>query len=244
MKSVAICIAAVLLLVSSAAKAAPKSPDEDRPPSGEKTSDSSLPVNAGVAARTDVPLFVGVEAMVEHRPTRLRLTGAVGALPSSYARIVSRAVSGAGAYDARLADALDETMSNGFAWNVHLGFRPFADHGLLLELGYASANVSAEGNAQSLLSSVGVANPAGVDTSFRFASHLQMVDLRIGWEWVVSDHLLIQASGGLSRVVGASSSLDSAIAQNALGTTTSDLDSAFRRYGYIPTASLAVGYRF
>lgn len=242
MKSFAL-TSALLLLVPAAAHAAPNSPEEDHPAKNSAPSSDELPVHVGVAARTDAPLFVGAEAMLEHRATRLRLTAAVGAMPSSYARLVNSAVSGAGAYDSRVANALDETMTSSFAWNVHAGFRPFEDHGLLLELGYASATIAASGDAQSLVSG-GFANPTGIDTTFKLSSHLQMVDLRIGWEWVIEDHLLIQASGGLSRVVGASSSLDSALAQNALGTSTADLDSAFRRYGYIPTVSLAVGYRF
>jgi hypothetical protein len=245
MKSVALASAVLLQIaaIPAIAQAAPNSPEEDHPATNPTSSSAELPVHVGVAARTDVPLFVGAEAMLEHRSTRLRLTAAVGALPSSYARLVNSAVSGAGAYDSRVANALDETMTSGFAWNAHLGFRPFADHGLLLEVGYASATFAASGDAQSLVSG-GFSSPAGVDTSFKLSSHLQMVDLRVGWEWVVADHMLIQASGGLSRVVGASTSLDSALAQNALGTSTADLDSAFRRYGYIPTVSLAVGYRF
>lgn len=240
MKLAAAVVTAVVFLAPAAAKAAPNNPEEDHPASGGNGPMGSLPLNAGVAARTDVPVFIGAELMLEHKPTRLRLTGAVGVLPSMYARVINNVATSAGAYDSRVGNAIDDTMSSGLAWNVHLGWRPFESHGFLMELGYASASLSANGNAASL---AGVAAASGIDTNFKFDSHLQFVDVRLGWEWVVQDHLLIQVSGGLSKVVGASSSLDSALASN-IGTTTSQIDSGFEKYGYIPTASIAVGYRF
>ncbi|MDB4946901.1 MAG: hypothetical protein JWP97_6435 [Labilithrix sp.] len=241
MKHVAL-LGIALALVPATALAA-NDGSEDRPSEGSSSVSRSVPLHASVAARTDVPLFVGGAASLEHVPTRLRLTGAVGVLPSSYARMVNGALS-ASAYDARLGRALDETMTSGLSWNVHLGWRPLPAHGLLLELGYASATLKADGDARSLAGDA-LGNVRGLDTSFRFASRLDIVDARVGWEWVLADHLLVQVSGGLSRVVAASTSIEqSAVAQNTVATSAGDIDSAFRRYGYIPTASAAVGYEF
>jgi len=232
-------LAVPLALLPAVAHAAPGVPP-DQPAAGVPAAREPAPVQVGVAARTDVPLFVGVQAMVEHGASRLRLTAAAGVLPAAYGRMLNGVASSAGAYDARVASTLSEGMGNGFAWNVHAGFRPFARHGLLLEVGYASVTLASEGDANAL---VPAAN--GVDTSFRYASHLELVDARLGWEWIIAEHGVVQIAGGLSRVVGASTSFESPVlAENALGTGTGDVDSAFRRYGYVPTASLAVGYRF
>ncbi len=239
MKSPALPLALLFALPSGVAHAAPAEP-EDRPSSSVPDARARAPLHVGVAARTDVPLFVGVQATLEHSATRLRLTAAAGVLPAAYGRMLNGVASSAGAYDSRVASTLAEGMGNGFAWNVHAGFRPIARHGLLLEIGYASATLASEGDARALVPAA-----SNIDASFRYASHFDLVDARVGWEWIIAGHGVVQLAGGLSRVVGSSTTFEPpALASNALGSSTSDVDSAFRRYGYVPTASLAVGYRF
>ena len=226
----------------------------ERPPESSSDGDRERRVGVAVAGRTDVPLFAGGQVTVEHGPTRLRLSGAVGALPGGYGRVMNDALTRAGAYDARLGRALDATLGSGFAWNVHAGFRPFARHGLLLEVGYGRTRLVADGDARDLVErEMGVAIPAvdGVDTSFALRSDLQLVDGRLGWEWLLGGHVTIATTVGLTRVVGVTTSLDQpylarapALAENALAGGLGSLDDAFTRYGWVPTAGLAAGYRF
>lgn len=224
-------------------------------PSREKRGDvRDHGVGVGLGARTDVPLFVGAEGFVEHGPTRLRLTGALGVLPGAYERLINRALSNAGAYDDRLARALNDTLATGFAWNAHLGFRPLARHGLLVEVGYGVATLVANGDARELVSrEVGASVPTaqGIDTTLGLRSTLHLVDARIGWEWLVADHVTVHASLGVSRAVAASTTLEQryldrapALAQNAIAQGTGTLDDALTRYGWTPTAGVAAGYRF
>ncbi len=229
-------------------------PPVDRPAADRTSSTRDAPLSFAVAARTDVPLFVGAQSYVEHGPTRLRLTGAIGMLPGAYARLVNGTLENAGAYDERLGRALGDTLTSGFAWNAHVGLRPFARTGLLLEAGYGTASLVANGDARALVSrETGVAVPAesGVDTSFAFRSTLHLVDARVGWEWLLADHVTIAASVGVSRAVGASTSIEQRylarapeLAENAIAQGLGRLDDAFTRYGWVPSAGVAAGYRF
>lgn len=226
----------------------------DRPPLDRPSSARDKPLSVGVAARTDVPLFIGAQSYVEHGPTRLRFTGAIGMLPGTYARLVNGALENAGAYDARLGRALGDTLTSGFAWNAHVGFRPFARTGLLLEAGYGTATLVANGDARSLVGrETGTAIPAvnGVDTNFAFRSTLHLVDARVGWEWLLADRVTVAASLGISRAVGASTSIDQPyfsrapnLAQNAIAQGLAQLDDSLTRYGWVPTAGASAGYRF
>jgi hypothetical protein len=212
-----------------------------------------LPVAGGASLRTDFPLFAGAQAFVEHPPTRLRATGAIGVLPSSYARAVNGALRGFGAYDARWAQLLDGSLQDGLSWNLHLGWRPFPRHGLLLEAGYGRANLVARGDATALaqqLSGEAFAIPPGMDTSFRFASSLSFVDARVGWEWRL-DPVALQLAVGLSRVIRSSTTLDQPSLPVApsdvraqVASETASFDDSLRRYGWIPSLGLAVGATF
>ena len=233
--------------------ARPATPPVDRGPAPSER-ERERRVGVTLAGRTDVPLFAGGQVSVEHGPTRLRLSGAFGVLPGGYGRVVNDALTRAGAYDPRLGRALDGTLGTGLAWNLHAGFRPFARHGLLLEAGFGSATLVADGDARDLVArEIGATIPTvdGVDTSFAFRSTLQLVDGRIGWEWLLGGHVTLATTVGVTRVVGVTTTLEQpyvsrapALAQNAIASSLGTLDDAFTRFGWIPTAGLAAGYRF
>jgi hypothetical protein len=211
------------------------------------------PLRVRVGARTDAPLFVGGYAGLEH-VSGLRLTTALGVLPTVYARGMNSVLRGVGAYDQRIGDALDASLRTSLAWRTHAGFRPFADHGFVVETGYGLVTLEAGGDSVALVAqgaNVDVSALAGLDSSFAIRSKLHMLDLGLGWEWPLEDHFVIGASFGISWVFSSSTavSADNPIASSprvapVLLAAEQRLDGLYASYGVIPTAGISLGYRF
>lgn len=204
-----------------------------------------------VAAGTELPVSVGARAHIE-APIRLRLSTAVGVLPGPYVSAINGILVGAGAYDQSTATLIRETLSSSLVWRTHLGYRPFALHGFTVEAGYGLVALGGSASASSVVSAAtGSAPPveATGGKTFSVASTLHMLDVELGWEWRIVEHLFIRCAIGGAFTLGASTSVTPDYTPRAPRATESFtsasaayLDETYTNYVFTPVVSLWSGY--
>ncbi len=205
-----------------------------------------------LAAGTEFPLSVALRGQVE-APFRLRLSSAVGVLPGPYVSAINGILVGLGAYDQATADLIRDALGSSLIWRTHLGYRPFGRHGFTFEVGYGLVALGGGASASTLVSAAtGASSPEpGADKNVRVSSALHMLDVELGWEWVVFEHLFVRAAAGGAFTVAASSSVTPDYAPRAPRVTeafgassAAYLDETYTTYVFTPVLSLWAGYSF
>lgn len=206
----------------------------------------------GLEAVNDFPLDVGGQLTFE-MPYGLRLSTSFGVLPRAFVDAISSVAVDAGLYDDNAATLVSNALENAFVWRLHAGWRPFPSAGFYLEVGYGMVSVGSRASSADVVAALtGQTLPAGVpsDLGVDLESTIHMVDIEIGWELVVASHLVLRLALGAALTVGASTQItpDSSVSgylpvQQYAGEAEATIDDALTSYAFLPTLSIALGYR-
>jgi hypothetical protein len=85
---------------------------------------------------TDAPLDVEAGVLVE-APFRLRLSTAIGVMPSPYATGIVDVLEGVGAINTPVGNLIESSLDSSLVWRTMAGYRPFRRHGFYAMAGYA-----------------------------------------------------------------------------------------------------------
>lgn len=224
-------------------------------------------VHLGLEAMTDFPVAVGGQLTLEV-PYGLRLTASIGALIEPYVGVINDVVVAAGGYDEGTADIISATLGNSLVWNLHLAWRPFSRAGFYIAGGYRQVTLDAAVNPVDVVEiATGQSPPeevrAVLRSSYQVTSTLHMVDVELGWEFVIARHLTLRLALGAALTVRAHTEVPpvdvavpsqyqgylsqetvDGIVDEARQVTADYLDSTYETYVFTPTFSVGLGYRF
>lgn len=197
-----------------------------------------------VMLATALPTLLGGEVRVE-TPGRFLLDVAVGGNP--YADGLGGLVQayGGGTEGHALVSAVGGSAG---ILRLQVGIRPSPDAGLEILAGYTLMYSSPVVTRATLEAVTGQSFAySGFD-----ATHLQVaihgVSAELGWRFVIADHLVLRIGVGGMFTVASTAHLDVPDAMRAASTAVAqaetDIASAITRYGFVPEARVAVGYRF
>ncbi len=204
------------------------------------------------ALGTEFPMSVAARGQVE-APFRLRLSTTLGVLPRPYVGAINGFLVGIKAYDQSTADLIGSALSSSLIWRTHVGYRPFRRHGFTVEAGYGLVTLGGGASAATLISAItGQAAPeAGADKNYTISSSLHMLDVELGWEWTLFQHLFVRSALGGAFTLGSSTTITPQFTPRAprlqeafakVGETY--LNDTYRSYVFTPVASIWVGYAF
>jgi hypothetical protein len=224
----------------------------DSAPAPGRPQKKKLPLSLDLGASTWLPLSVGPELDVE-LPGRVLASVHLGWMPELYSRTLTNGLEDAGVYDATIGALVDGALESATTWRLMAGWRPLANYGLEVWLGYS--HVSLEGQ-----SSVGeiapLIDPALADRivaqvgdrSARLESNLDQLSVSVGWRWVLAEHLLVRANIGYLQAFDSSSrvNIESSPELTALVQPTVDavLHDHYMNYVKLPVVGVGVAYRF
>ncbi len=203
---------------------------------------------------TDFPVAIGGRVGLE-LPYRLRLSTSLGYLPSPYVEAINGFLVAIKAFDDATSALVKSALKSSLVWRTHVGIRPFARHGFVIDAGYGLVTLGGSATASELLAATtGQAPPEGDPGSsrnFSLGSTLHMLDVEFGWEWLILERLHLRAALGGAFTVGSSTSIEPDYRPRApqatkIYTTASEayLDNIYTSYVFTPVISVGVGYRF
>lgn len=216
------------------------------------TAPSEAKWRGAVAAGTEFPMSFGVRGQIE-APFRLRLSTTLGVMPGPYVSAINGFLVGINAYDQATADLIRAALSASLMWRTHVGYRPFREHGFTIEAGYGLVALGGGASAATLISAVsGQPAPEGAaDKNYKIGSALHMLDVELGWEWVVVKHLFLRAALGGAFTVGSSTTIEADFQPRAQRANEAFakvgeayLNDTYRTYVFTPVVSVWAGYAF
>jgi hypothetical protein len=245
----AVFAAAAVLVVPSVALAG-DAPDTPAAPPRD-----AQPWSFQATAATDVPLDVGARVSLE-TPFRMRVSTGVGVLPSAYVQTMNALLVKEGAYDQATADLIEAALHSSLVWRTHVGVRPFPKLGLYLDVGYGLVALGGSATGGQLISAMtGVAvpqqPPGGQPLQFDVRSTLHMVDVEVGYELRLVEHLHLRLALGGAFTFAASTSVapknavvDTFVLDQFSARAADYLDGTYTHYVHTPVVSASAGYAF
>ena len=215
------------------------------------------PWHLDLEALTDFPVGVGGRLAL-HMPYGLRTSFSAQVLPSGYVDAINGILVGVGAYSASTAELIASTLDDSLVLRAHVGWRPLADYGFYIDVGYGYLGLGGSTAGGALLSGIlGVPLPqarvAAQARDFDAASDVHMVDVEVGYEWAFWNALVVRVALGFAGTVAA----DAAVRAKFEVVRTFELSIAeferyaedyleetFTSYVFTPVVTVAVGYRF
>jgi hypothetical protein len=163
-----------------------------------------------IEALTEFPVSVGLRADAE-LPHRLRVSTSVGFLPGPYVDAINGLLTTAGAYPDTTADLIKSTLKSSLVWRTHVGVRPFRNRGFYVDAGYGLVALGGSATAATLVAGVtGQTLPAedNAETkAFQARSTLHMLDVEVGWQLWIHDHVRLRVALGGAFTLAASTSI-------------------------------------
>ena len=214
------------------------------------------PWHMQVALGTDFPLHMGGHLSVE-MPAGLQVSTSMGHLLTSYVEVINAIAQGVDAYEQETADLVLASWRDAFVWRLHMGWRPVSDLGLYLEAGYGFVTLGSVVAGRDLITVLEEDVRALVDEEvLEFArydviSTLHMLDLEVGWRWVLEDGWYFRVALGFAATIageteilpaggGGMSEQDQLISEGV----STHLNGIYRAHVHTPVISAAVGIRF
>ena len=201
------------------------------------------PWHLQVALGTDFPLHMGGHLSFE-MPAGLQISTSMGHLLTSYVEVINAIAQGVDAYEQETADLVLASWRDAFVWRLHLGWRPVSTLGSAVS-GRDLVTVL-DDDLRALID-----EQALEFSRYNVTSTLHMLDVELGWRWVLEDGwyfrvalgfaatLLGQTdiipSGGLSE-----SEQDKMISEGV----SAHLNGIYRAHVHTPVISAALGIRF
>ncbi|MCA9607598.1 MAG: hypothetical protein KC619_18450 [Myxococcales bacterium] len=200
-----------------------------------------------LTAQTSLPISVGIEAQLQ-TPIGLFATLSVGHTPNAYLSMLADVVQGTGAFGDDIRPLIDEGIANG-AWNVRVGVGLNPIEGLELSFGYTYLGANSTVTRRAIESATGQRIPYRGMNEAPLGMEMHALHGRIGYRFLVEDHLVIRAAIGWTHGIGMSAHLDvpdevRAIDGNPATEIEEGVASSFGQYGFTPELLVSAGYRF
>ena len=230
-----------LLLLVSAAMLAPVRPAQARPA-----------WHLEAHAVTDAPLQIGARATLE-MPGRLQISSSLGVVPGMYVDLFNGVAVEVGAYNQATANLIGAALQAGMVWRTHIGWRPFSEWGLYVQVGYGIVALGGGLGNEADVKSAGGADGGSSSLEYRIGATLHMFDAEIGYRWsLFSDRVSLLAAIGFAGTVAADASVEPTFNAGILSGIVAAinrgaeayLEDVLTSYVFTPVVSLAVGYRF
>jgi hypothetical protein len=189
-------------------------------------------------------------------PYGIRLSTSLGFLPAAYVDVINELALSAGWYDSSTATLVSGALDDSLVWRTHLGWRPFADHGFYLDVGYGLVTLGGGISGGDLIASVSGfdAEAEALGKPYAIASTLHMLDAEIGWQIEVWEGLWIRPAIGFAGTVASNTEVtpdfetsNPAVARaagNFARFASGWLDAIYTSYIFTPVVTLGVGWRF
>ena len=200
-----------------------------------------------LAAITSLPLSVGAEATLT-TPVGLFAALSIGHTPQAYLDVVTSALGDADVYDDELDPMVDEAIANG-AWNVRASIGVTIPEGLELAFGYTWLSASADLSPRSIEVAVGQRLSWPGMTVVPMSITLHALHGRIGWRFVIEDHLVLRAALGWTHTVSSDAHVEvppevRALPNDPATRVETSVQDGIAEYGFTPELLLSAGYRF
>ncbi|RYZ05900.1 MAG: hypothetical protein EOO73_18480 [Myxococcales bacterium] len=219
---------------------APREADPRRDANAERAEDVRKTWMLSLEAVTHAPVDMGAQLGLE-TPQGFRASAGYGFVPGGYMSLLTGIAANASG-DSYARPLLEDARYSGKTWRVQIGLRPFRKLGLYTDVGYS--RLSARGDWD--LASSGVPQLAALGGGYQARTTLDLWLLEIGYQGQVADRLVLGVALGCMGTFGSSTSIvavDGAPTDNAILTSAaSQADAALRRYGYVPTLTLRLGF--
>lgn len=204
------------------------------------------PVALDIALATHIPISLGLEANLA-LPLGLLLRAHFGFVPEPYVGLINDVGTGIGAYDAEVAQLVDESGGNAFVMRLSGGIRPAPGYGFEILAGYTMISGNADVTVRAFEQATGQTLPGM--SSIRVGATLHCFHVEMGWSALVWDHLVIRGSLGWVHTLGAEGRVDvpDELRNRAGGRIEeieTDVREALTSYGFSPELRIAIGYRF
>jgi hypothetical protein len=138
--------------------------------------------------------------------------------------------------------------SNAGILRLQAGWRPSPDAGLEILAGYSLMYSSPHVTRATLEAVTGQSFAYSSFDSTDLHVTIHGISAELGWRFVIADHVVLRIGAGGTFTVASSAHLDvpdeMRMASPAVGNVESDIAGAITRYGFVPEARVAVGYRF
>ncbi len=202
---------------------------------------------------TDIPVDFEFGVTLE-LPAGVRIQTAVGVMPSFYVDLINLVSTEAGWYDDTTADLISAAIDNSFVWRSHLGWRPLEDWGFFFGAGYGLVLLGG-GLSPPELVGAATGQSTGNDNSLfevQSTAMLHLVDLEVGWEWLVKDVWVIGVALGGSFTVHSETTMkidgpsgnSPSWGDNLTKAGEDYLDDVLGDYVHTLSLNISVGYRF
>jgi hypothetical protein len=203
----------------------------------------------GIEAVTDFPLYIGGQVWVQ-LPHRLRLTTSFGEMPDFYMSTINGIATHAGVYSNATGELIKEAIDRALSWRIQLGWVPWKNHGAYFEVGFGVIELQAGlALADVINAATGYPIPQipGIGFGFKIDSIVETVGGEVGWIWYPWRNLTVRVGVAFHAPVAAQVSLEAKFITNGklpFARFAEDyMAELLRRYLYVPTIALAVGWR-
>lgn len=214
------------------------------------------PWHMQLALGTDFPLHMGGHLSVE-MPAGLQVSTSIGHLLTSYVEVINAIARGFDAYQQETADLVLASWRDALVWRMHLGWRPLDDLGLYVEAGYGFVTLGSVVAGRDLVTVLDDEIRELIDEQvleyarYGVTSSLHMLDLEVGWRWVLEDGWYFRVALGFAATLagqtdiepaggGSASEQDRVIAEGV----STHLNGIYRAHVHTPVISAALGIRF
>lgn len=200
-----------------------------------------------ISAVSSLPISIGVEVQLES-PVGVFGNLSLGHTPSAYLEMVDALLQNAGVYGDNLDPLIQEATGSG-AWNVRLGVGVRPIEGLELSVGYTYLHMSTSLRPETIAQATGQRFRWRGMTEVPMTIDVHALHGRIGWRFVIEEHVVLRAAIGWTHSVSVGAHLevpDEVRAHpNDPATQIEDaVGDGFGTYGFTPEIVLGVGYRF
>lgn len=200
-----------------------------------------------LTAQTSLPVSIGIEAQLQ-TPIGLFATLSAGHTPNAYLSLLGDIVEGAGAFGDDIRPLIDEVIANG-AWNVRVGLGVNPIEGLELSVGYTYLGANSTVTRRAIETATGQRIPYRGMREVPVGIEMHALHGRLGYRFVIEDHLVIRAAIGWTHAVGMSARLEvpaevREIEDNPATEIEEGVAESYGRYGFTPEVLVSAGYRF
>ena len=223
-----------------------------------------LAVQAAIAGQvdasavTDFPILTGASVAWQH-PSRLRLEGTAGVLPSPYVDVINTAMTTFDVYSDTTAELIDVVLQNAIVLHGQVGYQVLPQRPLSVSVGYQRIGFAGDTTDISLFSDAVIPDEI-LDAARNDFGELEvdltahMVSGEVGYDWLIKDRITLRASLAFAYTVKSNTAVSATREPSnpveeetitLVNVAAADyLDFVFEEWVHLPMIGLSAGYRF
>lgn len=199
-----------------------------------------------LGAQTSVPLAVGIEGRVRS-PVGVTAHLSLGHTPSAYLDMMASMLGEAGVVRPNVRPLVAECLANG-VWSVRVGVGYAFAEGLELDAGYTYLAGAASLSPSAIEAALGQRLHWAGSMTVPLDIGLHALHVRVGWRFVVEEHLALRVALGWTHVVAAQARVSVPPEHDPPGGPADRMEEAITgglgEYGFTPEVLVSAGYRF